>query len=88
LEESIVPQLVSAGVFAILRFSLDDNVTMVVQAAAEALNHLLSSEPDEVYFKFYFLSHSTIVLDAGVSFPDFGNEVWVEAANFELSTST
>ncbi|XP_059481416.1 RNA polymerase II-associated protein 1 [Neocloeon triangulifer] len=48
LEESIIPQLVSAGLFAVLRFSLDDAVMMVVQAAAEALNYLLASEPDEV----------------------------------------
>jgi hypothetical protein len=48
LEESIIPQLIGAGVFAILRFSLDDSVTMVVQAASEALSYLLASEPDEV----------------------------------------
>ncbi|CAB3359660.1 Hypothetical predicted protein [Cloeon dipterum] len=47
-EEQIVPQLVGAGVFAVLRFSLDDSVSMVVQAAADALKNLLASEPDEL----------------------------------------
>ncbi|KAF4524938.1 hypothetical protein B566_EDAN013901 [Ephemera danica] len=48
LEEPILPQLLSAGIFAALRFSLDEGVPMVTEAAAQALAALLCSEPDEV----------------------------------------
>jgi HEAT repeat protein len=54
LEEHILPQLIEAGIFSVLRFSLDDNIPMVIQAAAQALASLLSSQPDEVNIPIFF----------------------------------
>lgn len=48
LEQNVVKELLDAGIFLLLRFSLDDLSPPVIIAALTAMRNLLFNEPDEV----------------------------------------